>query len=289
MKRSILIIGTLFMSAVTFAQQDSVRVERNEDTIRIGGMVIVKSGVDSDKRVVVKIGDRSKTRKKVKTSALAFDLGFANWTDNTNYGAANASGALVHAPGQANLGESDFKIRTGKSINVNIWLLSQNVSLVNHYVNLKYALGLELNNYRFKEAISFKDGGVHPYLPGERISHSYVFRDSVSFSKNKLAADYLTLPVMLNFNTNPYGKNGLNVSAGVSMGFLYSARNKQVSGERGKRKNGGDYDLEKWKFSYVGEIGFGSVGVYGSYSPNSIFKNDLDFTPFTVGLRLWGW
>jgi hypothetical protein len=164
------------------------------------------------------------------------------------------------------------------------------MNLIEHYVNLKYGLGLELNNYRFKSNVTFNEGGLNPYNHSQNIANSFVFRDSINFSKNKLAADYVTIPLMLNFVSNPKeSKKGISLSAGVSAGYLYSSRNKQVSGDRGKEKNRGDFDLEKWKFSYIGELGLGPVRLYGSYSPTSIFSNDLNFRPYNIGIRFSNW
>jgi hypothetical protein len=164
------------------------------------------------------------------------------------------------------------------------------MNLIKHYVNLKYGLGLELNNYRFKNDISFNEGGMNPYNSSQNIPHAFIFRDSINLSKNKLAADYVTVPLMLNFRTDPNrADKGISLSAGISMGYLYSSRNKQKSEARGKEKNRGDYDLEKWKFSYVGELGLGPVKLYGSYSPKSIFTNQLNFTPYNIGIRLSNW
>jgi len=277
------------MGATSFAQTDSVQVERNEDTIRIGGMIILKKGEpDEKKRVTVTIGNHRKQKESnISTSSFIFDIGFSNWTDKTDYVQAKADGYLVGSP---DLTANDFKLKTVKSVNVNIWFFMQRMNLIKHYVNLKYGLGLELNNYRFKNDISFDEGGVNPWNPSQNIPHPFVFRDSVDFSKNKLAADYVTIPLMLNFRTNPNSSDkGISLSAGVSMGYLYSSRNKQVSDTRGKEKNRGDYDLEKWKFSYVGELGLGPVHLYGSYSPKSIFQNDLNFTPYNIGIRLSNW
>jgi len=277
------------MGATSFAQTDSVQVERNEDTIRIGGMIILKKGEpDEKKRVTVTIGNHRKQKESnISTSSFIFDIGFSNWTDKTDYVQAKADGYLVGSP---DLTANDFKLKTIKSVNVNIWFFMQRMNLIKHYVNLKYGLGLELNNYRFKNDISFDEGGVNPWNPSQNIPHPFVFRDSVDFSKNKLAADYVTIPLMLNFRTNPNSSDkGISLSAGVSMGYLYSSRNKQVSDTRGKEKNRGDYDLEKWKFSYVGELGLGPVHLYGSYSPKSIFQNDLNFTPYNIGIRLSNW
>lgn len=288
MKKNILFIIIVCSSTLAFAQNDSVRIQKNNDTIRVGGMIILKRKNPEDKRVSI-IGNRrkSKSNSNISTSSFIIDIGFANWTDKTNYAKATNDAYLIGSPAVT---ENDLKLRTGKSININLWFFMQRMNLIHHYVNLKYGLGLELNNYRFKSNVSLNEGGMNPYDHSQNISHSFIFRDSIDFSKNKLAADYVTVPLMLNFRTNKdYADKGLSMSAGVSVGYLYSSRNKQVSSERGKQKNRGDYDLEKWKFSYIGELGLGPVRLYGSYSPNSIFQNDLNFTPYTVGIRLSNW
>src|SRR6185312_7473192 len=283
MKTTILIVSVMLMCATSFAQTDSTQVEKKDDTIRIGGMIILKKGnADENKRVTVTVGNhhRNKETSNISTSSFIVDLGFANWTDKTNYEQAKANGYLVGSP---DLTANDFKLKTVKSVNVNIWFFMQRMNLIKHYVNLKYGLGLELNNYRFKSNISFNEGNAN-------IPHPFVFRDSINFSKDKLAADYVTIPLMLNFRTNPnYSDKGISISAGVSIGYLYSSRNKQKSDARGKERNRGDYDLQQWKFSYVGELGLGPVHLYGSYSPKSIFKNDLNFTPYNIGIRLSNW
>jgi hypothetical protein len=292
MKKTILLLSVILISITSHAQTDSVLVQRNEDTIRIGGMIILKRGNPNDKKhVTVTVGDRykRKTNPNVSTSSFIVDLGFANWVDKTNYATATNNGFIVNKPGSPDLVANDFKLKTIKSVNVNIWFFMQRLNLVKHYVNLKYGIGLELNNYRFKSAVSLNEGGPNPYT-AQNISHPFIFRDSISFSKNKLAADYVTVPLMLNFRTNKNSSDkGISLSAGVSAGYLYSSRNKQISDERGKKKNRGDYDLEKWKFSYIGELGLGPVRLYGSYSPKSIFQSDLDYRPYTIGIRLSNW
>lgn len=265
---------------------------KKSDTIRIGGMIIVKKGWTGKKNRKAHLEKNHAPEKisNISTNWGILDLGFANYDDKTNY--SSAGSYLVNRPGYPAIGKSDFNLRTGKSINVNIWFFMQRVNLIKHYVNLKYGLGVELNNYRFKSTalLSYKEGGVIPYSAGVQTNSPFIFRDSVTFSKNKLAADYLTVPLMLNFNTSPgKHKKGVSLSMGVSAGFLYSQRNKQRSSERGKLKNKGDYGLEKFKFSYVAELGVGPVRFYGSYSPNSVYEKALDMRPYTVGLRFSNW
>ena len=291
MKKSIVILTMLCTAVSGFAQTDSTRGDQNNDTVRIGGMIILKRGEPDNRRVTVTVGNRRhENHSNISTSSFVFDLGFANWTDKTNYANATSDGYIVNKPGAPALSANDLKLKTVKSVNVNIWFFMQRLNLIKHYMNLKYGLGLELNNYRFTHNISFNEGGMNPYNPAQNIPHPFIFQDSVSLKKNKLAADYITVPVMINLISNPNDSHkGISLSAGVSMGYLYSSRNKQKSSVRGKEKNRGDYDLEKWKFSYVGELGLGPVYLYGSYSPRSIFKNDLNFIPYTIGIRFSNW
>ncbi len=304
MKKFTLLLATVLLCQFGFAQEDSAKVTvsadttqpaSKSDTIRIGNILIIKKGKktsdDEGDNVSVTMGRKSYEQKKpskISTNWGVLDIGFSNYDDQTNY--ANTGTYLVNQPGSPALGKSDFKLRTGKSINVNIWFFMQRLSLIKNHVNLKYGLGLELNNYRYKSSLSYKEGGVIPYSGGQQTNMPFVFRDSITFSKNKLAADYLTVPFMINFASNPHSsKKGISVSLGASAGYLYSQRNKQKSDERGKDKNKGEYDLEKFKLSYIAELGLGPVRLYGSYSPKSMYEHSMDMRPYTLGFRFSNW
>ena len=290
MKKLILLLALAIICINVSAQEDSVKTRQNKDTIRIGGIIIIKNGDKNDKNVEVKVTTDNPKKKKsnVSTNWWIVDLGFANYSDKTNY--ANTGSYLINRPGYPALDKNDFKLKAGKSVNVNIWVFMQRVNLIKHYVNLQYGFGVELNNYRYKSAISYNEDGLVPYTANTQTNAPFIFRDSISFSKNKLAADYATVPVMLNFVTNPnQRKKGISLGLGVSAGYLYSQRNKQVSNERGKQKNRGDYNMERFKLSYVAELGLGPVMLYGSYSPTSMYENNLNIRPYNVGFRFSYW
>ena len=203
------------------------------------------------------------------------DLGYSNFNDKTKYGSAEMQAYTGNKPFNAN----DFNLRNGKSFNINVWIFRQRYGLTkNNALNLTYGFMIETNNYRYENNISYLKGGP-----------PYVIKDSIDFDKNKLAMSYFTVPVMLGFNTNPSSSHGFNASAGVSIGYLYSSRNKQISDERGKQKIKGNFGLEPWKFQLVGEVGIGVLKVYGSYAPNSMYKSGPDMRPYNIGLRLGGW
>lgn len=273
----------------TNAQSDStVSAKKDNDTIRIGNIIIINRKNPNEKQSGTNISVTKQERrepKNVSTNWLIVDLGFSNYVDRTNY--SNTGGYLYNRAGAAPLGANDFNLNVTKSLNVNIWFFMQRLNLIQHHVNLKYGLGIELNNYRYNSNISYRK--ENPFVTGQTPAPA-IFRDSVSFSKNKLAADYITVPLMINFCTNPVNQNkGFSISVGVSGGFLYNERNKQISEPRGKQKADNGLGLEQFKFSYIGEIGLGPVRLYGSYSPTSFYKKGLDMRPYTLGIRLSNW
>ncbi len=273
MKRIIILLAGITM-AFTSQAQDSTQAEKT-DTIKIGNMIIIKKPGAKDENSSV---DRKYRRThykptNVSTSWFLFDIGVSQFRDETNYANAIANGYL---PAGAN--EDWFNLRNGKSINFNLWVLMQRVNLIKHVVNLKYGAGIELNNYRYTETIKFQEGKT-----------PLVVNENTLYKKNKLAADYITVPVMLNFNFTPQRKNGFGFSAGVSAGYLYSARQKIVTEAEGKKKYREGFDLRDWKISYIGELNLGPIKFYGSYANKSMFKNSLDQTPYTVGFRWSNW
>lgn len=278
----------LWFPLSVFAQKpavpDTAYDPKNNDTIAIGKFLIIKKNKKgkNDSANTVQVPVAIQKANGITTDYAIIDIGFANFSDKTNYSATR--NYLINKPGSPPFSETDIKLRGGKSINVNIWFFKQNIPLIKTNVQLQYGLGIELNNYRFRSAISFKEKGSIPYTSGVQSGSSFIFRDSVSFSKNKLAADYLTVPVMLNFIRGK-AKRPVNIGFGVSDGYLYSQRNKQTSKERGTEKNKGNYGLRRFKFAYIAELGIGKIKLYGSFSSKSLFENALDLRPYNAGLR----
>ena len=213
--------------------------------------------------------EKKKELKNIENFWCVLDLGFSGYTDQSNYSLARTIGFV--AP---NIGKDQLKLNMAASRNVNLWILMQRVNLVKHMLNLKYGVGLEMNNYYFEqENIQFQKNPTALYL------------GMVEYNKVKLAADYITVPMMLNLNTSPGKSNGLRLSAGVSAGFLYSSRFKtKEGGDIVIRRS--DFDLEPFKFAWVGELGLGPITLYSSFAMNNMWNKGLDMRPYNVGIRL---
>lgn len=261
------------------------------DTLKLGGLTIVGKGItesfnkigkaiegiDVDvKKIAETAADvlKKKKPKKVSTNWFVYDIGFAGYNDKTNY-ATSAAQAFVKPTGIVPASKGDFALRTSRVSNFNLWFFMQRVSIIESVLNLKYGLGIESNNYFFKTGITYVDD-ISVYAKRGGLNE---------LSKNKLVANYLTVPVMLNINTNPMkGKRGFQFSAGVSGGYLSSARQKQ-KGLGGTDKTKSNFNLEQFKLSYVAELGLGPVKLYGSLASKPMHQYGVDQVPYTLGLR----
>lgn len=321
MKNCVLGFIVLFSAFTASAQLDSTRLPKGTDIIKVGNMTIVRVRPDSSsadslnrKQDTVKIGPNfvivgkgiaegldklgkaigdidlsslsdinklddlkkvitKKKPKKVSTNWFVFDIGFAGYNDKTNYSLASPQNFLRNQAGVP-ASEGDYALRTSKVSNFNLWFFMQRVSLIKSVLNLKYGFGIESNNYFYKTGITYVDG-----------PEVYTVRYKEPLEKNKLVANYLTVPMMLNLNTNPSrGKRGLQISAGISAGYLSSARQKRKS-SAGTEKTKSNFNLEPFKLAYVGELGLGPVKLYGSVAATSLHKNGLEQMPYTVGVR----
>jgi hypothetical protein len=284
MKKVLLILLLAAGSRTGFAQQDSSIARKDSipgtsDTIRVGGIIIIKKPGDNASYDVKKADkyDSYKNRRKsnIRTNWLVIDVGFAGYNDRTDFSTQEAQDFLRFQNGVP-ASKGDYSLRTGRISNFNLYFFMQTVNLYKHTVNLKYGFGIETNNYFYKTPITYVDG-----------ADVFTFRDSVSFSRNKIAADFFSIPLMININTNPNGRRGgFQFSFGVSGQYLYNARQKQVSGERGKQKQRTGFNINKWKAAWVGELGLGPVRFYGSYSMTPLHDFGLDQFPYQVGIRI---
>lgn len=259
--------------------KDSV-IHKNCDTVQVWKVSVIQCGKDSSEHhtTIVYNGNKSKKHlKDVKVSWFGFDLGWNNFTDRSAYGTPEVND-FVKLDGHEATPDL-FSLRNGKSVNVNIWPIWMKVNLLNHYLSLKTGFGIEMNNYRYTKNISYVND----------ISGTHIINDSINFEKNKLFSEYLTIPLLLNIESNPHQKDrSFCVTIGPTFGYLIKSRTKQISDERGKQKNNDAFNLEKFRLGLRAELGYGPVTFYGAYSFTPIHQYGLKQYPYSIGIVLIG-
>ena len=274
---------TIGNASNTFAQKDSIHAPAPDTTQRVfSATVTITEIMDSvfqmhyDTLIVENDGPDEWKHHKPQTNWLIFDIGFANFSDRTPYGTPAANEYLQGGVGGP-FTRSDMRLRTVKSSNVNIWLFMQKYSLYKDKLNLKYGLGLEMFNFRYQNNITYHN------------NPNYIYRDTVSFDKDKLYTSYASIPFMLNYDPTPGRKWGLSAGAGILVGYRIGGHTKQVSREFGTVKQGGSFDLNDWRLAYTAELGLGPVRIYGSYSIKPLQNNVMDQHPYAIGIRFSNW
>src|SRR5205809_7635552 len=111
MRNMYVLLAGLCIGISAMAQSDTtINQSKKEDTIRIGSLIIVKKGDGRYENAdgSVKISRERHRNQNVSTNWVILDLGFANYTDKTNY--TNAVAAGVVAPG---IGKEQYNLRNG--------------------------------------------------------------------------------------------------------------------------------------------------------------------------------
>ena len=130
MKRiAILLTGICF--ALTAKSQTDTTKQEKYDTIRVGTMIIIKKGdgktEDGDNEVTIYSRKKNYRKSNLTTNWAIVDIGINRFHDKTDYSSPEVQDpATGFAPGAD---EDWFKLRNGKSINVNIWFFMQRKSI----------------------------------------------------------------------------------------------------------------------------------------------------------------
>lgn len=271
-----------FLLPVILVCYISVFAQQTPDTLVIDGITVIRDNEADTAEAPVKKGIFKKLNSSISPKSFTtewgvVDVGISNYVDNTDYTSAGAQG---YAPGG---NEEWLDVKPFKSRSVNVWFVMQHVNLFKYIVNLQYGLGVEFNNYHYKHPIRYD--ATPPAITDAPTIHLDNTAGRI-YKKDKLAADYITAPVMLNFNLTPYRLYPFKLSGGISVGYLYNSRNKTITSDEGKKKERDDFDLRPWKLSYIGELSLGVITFYGSYAPRSMYKRGLEISPYTFGIRL---
>ncbi len=238
------------------------------EVINIEGLEdsILQEGQDKISGALSNVKEKRKL-KNLKTRTMMLDLG--------------VNGYLYNNSLQLPAGYKSMDLNPGKSINVKLHLFRQRLNLVNHNLNLMYGLTLDMHNYRFMDnyTLAPRMDTVTPLLLDGGIR------------KTKLADTWLELPVLLNIETNPWNTDrSFRINAGAYAGYLLEAHTKVRKTDKSKIKEKDDFNMQKFRYGVIGQVGYGWFNVFADYSLTDLFNPGEGpvLTPFTVGLVIIG-
>lgn len=170
-----------------------------------------------------------------------------------------------------------------RSFNYNLNLWEQKLPFFKGYGGIVTGLGFAFNNYHFK-------GSTNVFANND--STWTVNNEGQNYTRNRLSATYVKVPLLLEFNTSLMEKKSFHIAAGVEGGYRIGSRTKQkfeVGGETHKLKVKDDYNLNPLKLSAVARIGYKNLSLFANYALTPLFeknKGQEDLYAFEVGITL---
>jgi hypothetical protein len=171
-----------------------------------------------------------------------------------------------------------------KSTNVQMNMFEQNIKISTN-AGLVTGLGLDWRNYRFDHSNVVLNSTAN-FFDGDLMNDA-------NYKKSKLLVTYLTVPLLLELQTNRFtNRNSFHIAGGISSGLRIGSHSKvkfeKPNGGTEKNKNRSDFGLNPFKLDATALIGWGSLNFYGNYALIDMFKTGRgpELRPFSVGLRL---
>lgn len=130
------------------------------------------------------------------------------------------------------------------------------------------------------------------YLLNENADSLWAVQDTmISYSKNKLRATYLQVPLLLEFNTSSDEDKSFYFAAGVVGGVRIGSsvkRKVDMDGFDSKQKIKGTYGLNAFKLDGTVRMGYGNWGLFANYNLLPLFDTDKTVAayPLSFGLSL---
>ena len=267
MKRLTLLSLAVFTTFGLFAQEE----EKKADTTRInlGGteLIIIDKKGGSEEVTEIDIDEEDPIEKEPGRNAhwAGVDFGFSVLLND------QMQGKFPNNPYWQN--------DAAKSQTWNLNLLEHKFKIAQNYVGITTGLGFSFTS------LAFRDN----YLLQSNADTLYAINDSLVYSKNKLKASYLTVPLLLEFNTSNDEDKAFYLAAGVVGGVRIGSKVKRVGeidGRDFKEKIKGTYGLSSFKVDAALRMGYANWGVFANYSLMPLFDTEktVEVYPLTFGL-----
>lgn len=163
----------------------------------------------------------------------------------------------------------------------NAW--QKNIHIYRNNVNLGTGIGMSWYHYNLR--------GSYTIQPN--MTYSFPVADSLNYTKNRLNAAYINIPLFLEFNTNNEDAGrSFHIGVGAQAGYnVFKNKVKQkyeLDGRTYKRKIKDDYNVNPFKVDLIGRIGYGEFSIFATYSLTPLFEDNKGprLYPWTAGISL---
>jgi len=268
-KITYILMASLFtlMSVRTMAQKeeekmDTVKIEMGETTV-----FIIKNADLKDSTFIETIRDLDKSNKTAQDYEWSGIDGFQ----------IGAIGLFTNSGDRALADRPDLALNTASCSMLGFTPFGKEAEIIKDRLRLAAGLGFQFESYAFDKNIRLTD---EPSLQG--------IEDTIrDYRKNTLNANYVTLPVVLQFNTKRNLEKSFHIAVGVLAGYRISSNMTYKWSEEGRRQRErlrNDYALEPYRLSAIAQVGIGNAMIWAQYDLTMKFTA-TDTTIMVLGAK----
>jgi hypothetical protein len=162
----------------------------------------------------------------------------------------------------------------------NFNILEHKFKIYKNYIGITTGFGFNLNAFHFTENYMIKSNSDSTFAKLDTV---------YNYAKNKLQANYFTVPLLLEFCSSNNDDNTFYLAAGVVGGVRISSKSVTVTEIEGKkerlvRKDG--FGINPFKLDAALRMGYGTWGFFANYSLIPFFEKGktLELYPLTCGV-----
>jgi hypothetical protein len=257
---TLLSVGT--MAQKEEEKMDTVKIDLGETTV-----FIITDADLKDSTFIDTIRDIDKSNKSAQDYAWAGIDGFQ----------IGAIGLFTKSGGRAFADRPDLAPNTARCSMLGFTPFGKEAEIFKDRLRLAAGLGFQFESYAFDKNVRLTD---EPSLQG--------IEDTIrDYRKNTLNANYVTLPVVLQFNTKRNLEKSFHIAVGVLAGYRISSNMTYKWSEEGRRQRErlrNDYALEPYRLSAIAQVGIGNAMIWAQYDLTMKFTA-TDAIPAVVGAK----
>jgi hypothetical protein len=169
-----------------------------------------------------------------------------------------AIGLFTKEGGRAFSDRPDLKLNSSRCSMLGFTPFGKEAEIISDRLRIAAGLGFQFESYAFDKNVRITD---EPSLQGVEDT----LRD---YRKNTLNANYLTLPVVLQFNTKRNLDKAFHIALGAVAGYRIGSNMTYKWLEEGRRQRErlrNDYALEPYRISAIAQVGIGNAMIWAQY------------------------
>lgn len=263
---------TLFTSVLTLAAFAQTKPDTTNISIGDKKILIIDPNPKND-TLIVDLKDEPKKYKSEISPAFGIDVGV---------------NILRTADGSTTMDSTAkwLELNHSRSLSWRMQVLAANFPVYKNYVKIKTGLGFAWNGYGLKNDVTMQ-------TRDSSAVYATVVDSSINYTKNKFRASYLTVPLLLELNSDK-DENEFHVTVGVIGGWNMGSliRQKWQDGDRDSDfKHKGDYNVNPFTLDATARIGYKNFTLFATYGLTPLFEKNKgpEVYPMTVGLQIIPW